>query len=61
MSLKGIGKIKVTSKPKRIPKSIKLGNKRFKVDPNRYKVIWIERHLAKGERARLRKKFKMRK
>lgn len=59
MTIRGAGKVKVTKRPKRIPKTVKIGNRKLKVDKSTFKTIWASNHLAKGERKRLKKRWKM--
>ncbi len=56
--VKGIGRVKVKKKvPRTFRKTIKIGNRIFKADREAQRIIFIDKNLAKGERARLRKKF----
>ena len=55
MYIKGFGFVEVKKKPKRIPKSIKVGGKSLKVDKDLYKLFWAAEHIT----PRARKKIKI--
>lgn len=54
MYVRGVGKVRVTRKPKRIPKTIKLGNKKFKVSKSMYNAVWASEHQIKPKRRKVR-------
>lgn len=57
VKIKGIGKVRTSRKLPKLKKTVTIAGKKFKADRETQKVIFASKNLAKGERARLNKKF----
>ena len=57
MNIIDVGKVRVTKRPKRIPKTVTIGGRKHKVIRSVFNAVWAVNHMTAKERKRIGKKL----
>lgn len=56
MYIKGVGKIEVDKLPEKIPKETQIFGRKYPVDEEMYKMMWVVEHATERAREKLKMK-----